>query len=112
MLLEGCDGSGRHATFTPGANANVMERKLGMRAFVRATNCADIGPLLNAARVRCQSRVDELTPLLGRLLCRRLFTVATAHRLEELLGSVVHLEQLDHDAVLVDGKSATVPPCG
>ena len=82
-----------------------------MRASERATNGAHVRPLLNAARVRCQSRVDELTRLRLRLPGRRLFTVAAAHRLVELLHSVVCLEQLDDDAVLVDGKSAVAPMC-
>ena len=111
MLPQRCDGAGRHPTFTPGANANIVEGELDMRASERATNGAHVRPLLDAARVWCQSRVDELTPLLRRLLGRRLFTVATAHRLVELLDRAVCLEQLNHDAVLVDGKSSIAPMC-
>jgi len=108
VLLDSCDSAGQYLTLTAGGDPNVVELKLFTALSKQASYRGDVRPLLDAARVPCQPRVDEPTRS-GVRRGLQLLIVGTARRFVELLGEVVCLEQLDDETVLVDGESATVP---
>jgi len=107
-------GTERHLTSTAGRDANVVEVELLIASTKESADRVDVRPLLDAVRARCEQRVYELARRpAAAVRCRRVgrslvCAIVAAHSLVERLREVRCLEQLDDEALSVDGEGATV----